>query len=140
MVAVNSMKGSGEFDMNVEGVSYPATVIIAEINVPGIIGLDFVSAYNCEIKMKPCSIVVDGRWTIYQLAKKKGNIGCYGKMSAYSGVACSHGLVIGLWIQKPKKTLTNHDQMAECVISLKTFGKLSDLRRHIHRYMRKCYA
>ena len=38
MVAVNStplkVKGSGEFDMNVEGVSFPATFIVAEINIP----------------------------------------------------------------------------------------------------------
>ena len=42
-MAVNSMplevKSSGEFDMNVERVSYPATFIVDDINVPG---LDFV--------------------------------------------------------------------------------------------------
>ena len=74
MVAVNSMIGSSEFDMNVKGVSYPATVIVAAINVLGIIGLDFVSEYNSEIKLKPCSIVVDGRWTIYQLATERKHL------------------------------------------------------------------
>ena len=33
----------------------------------------------------------------------------------------------------PTKTITNHDQMAVCVICLKMFGKLSDLPQHIRR-------
>ena len=72
-MAVNSMplelKGSGEFDTNAEGVNYPETCIVAEINVSGIIGLDFVSEYNCEIKMTPCLIVVYGRFVSCELKR-----------------------------------------------------------------------
>ena len=112
------VKCSGKFDMNVEGVSYPATFIVAEINIPGIIGLDIVSDCNCEIKMKPCSIVVDGRFINCEL---KENIGCYGKMSEYPGVSCSYGHVNISGLQKPTKTNTNHDQMANCQICVDTF-------------------
>ena len=54
--ALNSMplekKGFDEF---------AAAFIICAINVPRFIGLDFISEYNCETKMKQCSMVVYGR-------------------------------------------------------------------------------
>ena len=50
-----------------------------------------------------------------------------------SGAKCSqeHARVAGL--QKPANALKNHERMAECIICLKMFGKVSDLCRHIRR-------
>ena len=55
IIATNGMTleilGSGEFDIDVAGFCYPSTIIVAKLNTTGILGLDFLSAHDCDINM-----------------------------------------------------------------------------------------
>ena len=65
MVAINGMTlevlGSGEFDIDVAQSCYPSTIIVAKLNTTSILGLDFLSAHDCDINMNHKAIVLDGK-------------------------------------------------------------------------------
>ena len=65
MVAVNGMNlkthGFCDFDVIIGGFCYSVRAIVAELNTSGILGLDFLSDYECAIDIKQKCIVLDGK-------------------------------------------------------------------------------
>ena len=78
MVAVNGMNlkthGVCDFDVIIGGFCYSVRAIVAELNTSGILGLDFLSDYECAIDIKQKCIVLDGKRIRCDM---KGKIGCY---------------------------------------------------------------
>ena len=78
MVAINGMTleilGSGDFDIDVAESCYPSTFFVAKLNTTGILGLDFLSAHDCDINMNHKAIVLDGKMIKCTI---KGKNGCY---------------------------------------------------------------
>lgn len=78
MVAINGMSleifGYGEFNLDIGGCCYPSTIIVAKLNTTGILGLDFLSAQECNVNMKDKSIDLDGKVIKCTI---KGKMGCY---------------------------------------------------------------
>ena len=78
MVAVNGMNLKThrfcDFDVIIGGFCYSVRAIVAELNTSGILGLDFLSDYECAIDIKQKCIVLDGKRIRCDM---KGKIGCY---------------------------------------------------------------
>ena len=78
MVAVNGMNlktlGYCDLDIIIGGYSYSITAIVAELNTAGILGLYFMTEYECSIDLKQMCLVMNGKRIRCDM---KGKIGCY---------------------------------------------------------------
>lgn len=77
-VAVNGMNLKtfrySNFDIIIGGYSYSIMAIVAELNTAGIVGLDFMTEYECSIDLKQKCLVMDGKRIRCDM---KGKMGCY---------------------------------------------------------------
>ncbi|MCG7878901.1 MAG: retropepsin-like aspartic protease, partial [Candidatus Thiodiazotropha endolucinida] len=78
MVAINGMNlkihGYCHFDILIGGCCYSIMAIVAELNTSGILGLDFLTEFECSIELKQKCIIMDGKKIRCEI---KGKIGCY---------------------------------------------------------------
>ena len=113
MVAVNGMNlkthGFCDFDVIIGRFCYSIRAIVAELNTSGLLGLDFLSEYECAIDLRQMCIVLDGKRINCEM---KGKIGCN-------------------TVQKEVPVKPGRTNLCECCP--KTFSSMSDLLRHMRR-------
>ena len=66
--------GKTIIDIDINGYVCSNVAIVANINVDGILGLDFQRSQNCTINVAKGSILIDGHNVCLQF---EGHIGCY---------------------------------------------------------------
>ena len=78
MVAVNGLKlkilGYWDFGITIGGYTYSKMAVVAELNMTGILGLDFMTQCESSIGLKQKLVVTDGKRIRCDM---KGKIGCY---------------------------------------------------------------
>ena len=113
MVAVNGMNlkthGFCDFGVTIGRFCYSIRAIVADLNTSGILGLDFLSEYECAIDLRQMCIVLDGKRINCEM---KGKIGCN-------------------TVQKEVPVKPGRTNLCECCP--KTFSSMSDLCRHMRR-------
>ena len=138
--------GKTIIDIDINGYVCSNVAIVADINVDGILGLDFQRSQNCTINVAKGSILIHGHKVSLQF---EGQIGCYQVAMAKAVRMPSRREVIVKRKAKDVGFLANEEcsvykkQFKEekcrnsCMQCNKNFKKSADLRRHmqnIHAY------
>jgi hypothetical protein len=70
-----NVSGKGEFTLKVGSFSCMVNAAVADLTVDGIIGLDFLTEYNCTVDMRKQEITIGDR-NKFQMVRKR-QFGCF---------------------------------------------------------------
>jgi hypothetical protein len=70
-----NVMGKGMFTFQISNFQFAVKAAVAELNVDGIIGLDFLTEHDCSVDLRSRELIV-GRHTRFTM-EKKGHFGCF---------------------------------------------------------------
>ena len=136
--------GKTIIDIDINGYVCSNVVIVADINVDGILGLDFQRSHNCTINVAKGSILIHDHKVSLQF---EGQIGCYRVTTAKTVEMTSRKDVIVKRKVKDLCFLGNKEcsvykkqRIEKCCISCMQCNKDFKKAAYFRRHMQKCHA
>jgi predicted aspartyl protease len=134
--------GKTIIDIDINGYVCSNVAIVADINVNGILGLDFQRSQNCTINVAKGSILIDGHKVCLQF---KEPIGCYRvatakniKMQPRKKTIVKRKVKDVVIIRNEECSVYKKQRKEKCSISCmqcnKDFKKAAYLRRHMQKF------
>ena len=70
-----NVSGRGSFGLSIDSFSCTVQAAVADLTVDGILGLDFLTEYNCSVDLSKQEIII-GEYNKFQMVRK-GHFGCF---------------------------------------------------------------